>query len=83
MSALDAYHQQVARLQTLGLKIYEKPYDINGVLVKNGDRVRSTMGYHEEIVEGVATLSDDAGLRNCIIVDGWTSAAFLWEVITP
>lgn len=45
-------------------------------------RVRSTAGYDEEIVEGIASLSDDPNLRNCIVVDGWTSAAFLWEVIS-
>lgn len=78
---LDAYQEQLARLQMLGLQIHENPYDINGVVVKTGDRVRLTAGYDEEIVEGIATLSDDPNLRNCIVVDGWTSAAFLWEVV--
>ncbi|TXH54098.1 MAG: hypothetical protein E6Q97_11655 [Desulfurellales bacterium] len=45
------------------------------------DTVRLTAGFDNQVVVGVAKLSDSPELPNCIIVDGWTSAACLWEAI--
>lgn len=80
-----AYVAQSERLERLlGNALREKPYDFNGVLIKTGDRVKSTLGLDGfNISEGIAKVCDDPDLPNCIEVGDCTSAASLWELVEP